>query len=67
MAMAAILVILSGPFEQTQPIEVDRLAKATFSSRYAHTPFVSAPVPILFNKKVIAIFVMRLHHHVIIM
>ena len=28
---------------------VDQLAKPTFRTRYAHTPFGSAPVPILLS------------------
>ena len=47
-------------------MNLDQLAKLTFHSRYAYTPFGSAPVPILSSWKVIAIFVMRSHHHVII-
>ena len=38
---------------------LSRLAKPTFRSRYAHTPFRSAPVPILSSKKLITNFVMR--------
>ena len=30
-------------------IHVDQIAKPTFRSRYAHTPFGSAPVPIILS------------------
>ena len=46
---------------------LDQIAKPLFRSRYVQTPFGSASVSILLSKKVIAIFVMRLHHHVNIM
>ena len=38
---------------------LDQLAKPVFRSRYAHTPFGSAPVPILLISKQITNFVMR--------
>ena len=45
-------------------IAVDQPAKTTFRSRYAHTPFGSAPLPILSSQKVSANFVMRLEEGV---
>ena len=38
---------------------LDQLAKPTFYSRYAHTPFGSAPLPILSSWKVITNVVMK--------
>ena len=51
MSMAAMLVYQDrlNKFSFSQPIEVHQLAKLTFRSRYAHTPFGSAPVPILLS------------------
>ena len=37
-------------------IYIDQLAKITFHSRFNHTPFGSAPVPILLRQKQITIF-----------